>query len=148
MWATWLLTVCWDDQPLGDLGVRQAAGDEREDLGLARRELVDRGRRLSLRAAGEALDQPPRHGRREQRPALGDDADADHELLLRRVLEQEPACPRAQRLVHVGVEVERREHEHGGPPVAAAVGARDRARGLGAVHLRHADVHQDDVGLQ
>jgi hypothetical protein len=40
--------VLADDQPLGDLGVRQAAGDEREDLGLARRELVDRGRRFAL----------------------------------------------------------------------------------------------------
>jgi hypothetical protein len=35
MWLTWLLTVAaHDDQPLGDLGVGEAGGDQREHLRL------------------------------------------------------------------------------------------------------------------
>ena len=62
--------------------------------------------------ASELLDQPPGDGRREQRLAGGDGADAVGELVGRRVLEQEAARARLQRVVDVLVEVVGGEHEH------------------------------------
>ena len=57
-----------DDELIGDLGVREAAGDEREDLVLARRELVElRGSRRSRVVANERFDQAPGDGWRQQR---------------------------------------------------------------------------------
>ncbi len=67
------------------------------------------------------------------------------ELLGRRVLQEEPARAGAERLVDVLVEVERREDENARPLVAAVEQA---ARRLEAVHVRHADVHEDDVRVE
>src|SRR6266516_7309609 len=78
------------------------------------------------------------------RGGVGYDFDAGNELLLRCVLEQEPAGARAQRLVDVLVEVERREHEHTRPirPVD------DPTCRFDTVELGHAEVHEHDVGLE
>jgi hypothetical protein len=136
------------DQLGGDLGVRQPARDELEDLELARGQLVEALRRLRRRRRrrGELLDQPLRDRRGEQRLALSDDADARRELLRRDVLEQEAAGAGAQRLVDVLVQVECGEHQH--PDRRRAVERDDAARRLDPVELRHADVHQHDVRRQ
>ena len=80
---------------------------------------------------------------REQGVAGGGDAHRVEQPVGRRVLEQEPAGADAQRLVDVLVEVEGREHQHRG--LELRVGEDPLGR-LQAVELRHADVHQDDVG--
>jgi hypothetical protein len=56
-----------DDQLRGDLGVRQPAREQQEDLALAGGELVvaARRRRLGLDRLGEALDQSARDRRRQ-----------------------------------------------------------------------------------
>ena len=70
------------------------ARHEPQHLELARRELLERDRGLRrARAARELLDQPARHGRREERSAGGHDADRSDELLHGHVLEQEAARP-------------------------------------------------------
>ena len=63
-----------DEQPLGDLGVREALGDQAEDLELARGQLVDRLRRRRARAARELVDHALGDGGGEQRVAGGDRA--------------------------------------------------------------------------
>jgi hypothetical protein len=73
-----------------------------------------------------------------------DDVDRGDQLLGRHVLEQEAACARAQRLVDVLVEVERRQHEHG-DRIAVRFGE-DPAGRLQPVEPRHLDVHEHDVG--
>lgn len=59
------------EQVCRDLGVRSAAGDQDEDLGLPRGQPVEpgRGRKRARAAADEALDQPPGDRRREERVA-------------------------------------------------------------------------------
>ena len=66
-----------DGEPLGDFRVAQAVADERHHLALAIGELlqlleVDPG---AFGLSGELGDQPSRHARREERAAVGDDAD-------------------------------------------------------------------------
>src|SRR3954454_24689199 len=73
--------------------------------------------------------------------------DARDELIGRDVLQEEAARARAQRLVDVLVEVERREHEDAGGVLGIAV--RDHlTSGLEPVQARHADVHQRHVRLK
>ena len=72
-----------------------------------------------------------------------DRADGGGELLAGGVLEQEAAGPRAQRPVDVLVEVERGQHR---APEAGA-GTSEPGGRLDAVELRHAHVHEDDVGV-
>ena len=62
----------------------------------------------------------------------------------RHVLEQEAARAGAQGGERVLVEVEGREHQH----ARAAPGVDDPARGLDAVHLRHAHVHEHDIRVE
>ena len=98
--ATCVLTVAsLDDEPLGDLGVGQAAGD----AAAAPRARVRSARRArAARSAGGAtklLDQPARDRRARAAPRRGDDADRRDQLLRRRVLEEEAAGAGAQRVV-------------------------------------------------
>jgi len=93
--------------------------------------------------AGELADHAGGDGGRQEPVAHGDGPDARDELLGRLVLEHEPAGAGVQRLVDVLVEVERREHEH--PRVGPL--DEDPARRLQAVELRHADVHEHEIGL-
>ncbi len=90
----------------------------------------------------ELLDQASGDLRREQRVAVGHDAHRVEEVVGERVLEQEAARPGLERAVDVLVEVEGGEDQD--PGVDLALG--DRPGRLEAVHLGHADVHQDDVG--
>ena len=147
--ATWVLTVVSETTSSSAISALESPrASELEDLELARGELVEAARRLGRRRGGarELLDQAPGDRRRQQRLALGHDADPGHELLGRDVLEQEAAGPGAQRLVDVLVEVEGGQHQH--PHRALAGGGDDPARRLDAVELGHADVHEHDVGLE
>ena len=103
--------VLADDEARGDLGVREALGEEPQHLELARRELGERRWRGGRRAARELVDQAAGDGRGEERASLGDDLDRGQQPLLGRILEQEPARAGAQRVVDDVVEVEGREHE-------------------------------------
>src|SRR3712207_6679030 len=133
-----------DHEPLRDLRVGQPARDQPEDLVLARGEVLEALGPGRSRQPRELPDHPLRDLRREQRLPGGDGADGVDELLGRVVLEHEAARSRAQRVIDVLVERERREDED---PRRAA-GGEDTARRLEAVHLRHADVHQDDRRLE
>ncbi len=82
--------------------------------------------------------------RREQRLSRCDDAHGRQEVLGQRVLQEEPAGTRTQRLVHVLVDVERREDQHPGPIPRLGVGHDPPGR-LEPVHRGHADVHQHHV---
>ncbi|MGX1299881.1 hypothetical protein RKD35_001369 [Streptomyces albogriseolus] len=87
-----------------------------------------------------------RDARREHRLPGGHHADRLHQLVGRGVLQEEAAGPRLQRLHHVLVEIERRQHQH--LRRAVPLGAGDLAGGLHPVHPRHTDVHEHHVGLQ
>ena len=98
-----------------------------------------------LGARREVRDQLAGDPGRQERLALGDHRMACEQVGRLRVLEQEPAGAGSQRLEHVLVEVERREHQHPGARAGGVVG--DASGGLDPVHVGHADVHQHDVGV-
>ena len=82
---------------LRDLRVREAARDEAEHLGSRGvRSSSASVARVAPRRRDELVEQPPRDGRRDQRVARRDDADAVHELLGPDVLQQESARPGAR----------------------------------------------------
>ena len=161
-----------DRQLLGDLRVGHAAGDHLEHLELALGEhplkpaagragpagpgrvswvagagllagaefLAGAGPGIRL-GAGELADQAPGDARREQCLPGGHHPDGGEQVGGQRVLEQEAAGPGPQRREDVLVQVE------GGQDERTDVAARgDPPGGLDAVHDRHPDVHQDDVG--
>src|SRR5579884_341789 len=139
-----------EEQRGADLGVRQSAYDEVHHLALAVGELAEPPRRREaghLAALHEAIDQPPCHGGREQGVACGDGAHAADDVRRGCVLEQEPAGPGLQGCDDVFVEVEGGEDDHA-RPLSARVAGDDLTGRLDAVHLRHADVHQDDVRIE
>ncbi len=129
------------DEQLGrDLAVGSAAGDEHQDLPLARRKSRVGGRG---RAAHRA-EQPRGDGRGDDGAALGRGAHGREQLLARRVLEQVPGRARLDRGNRVGVRVVGGEDQHPGARAAAGeLGDR-----VDAVAPRHAQVHQDDVGIE
>src|SRR5215211_566694 len=134
-------------QPLPDLGVREAARQEVEHLELPAGELAETlaADGLRWRVLHVALDEPPGERGRQQRLAGRDGSHSLRELARRRVLQQESAGTRAQRLVDVLVEVECREHQD--PRRGIALGHQPPRR-LDAVQTRHADVHDHDVGVE
>jgi hypothetical protein len=67
-----------------------------------------------------------------------------HQAVSRDILEQEAAGTRAQRVVHVLVEVIGGEDQHAN----VGDGLDDRVSGLDPIEARHADVHQHNVGAQ
>ncbi len=102
------------------------------------------------RSPGSSRDAVPLHERarerrEDERLARRDDADGLGELLRLDALEHESARAGAQRVEDVVVVLERRDHEHARPRRRALD---DAARRLNAVEVRHADVHQDDVGVE
>jgi hypothetical protein len=103
---------------------------------------------VAARLAGELLDEPAGDGRRQEGLAGGDDADGRDQVVGGGVLEQEPAGAGAERLVHVVVEVEGRQHQHPRPVVDTGGRVQQSPGGLQPVHHRHAHVHQDHVGPQ
>jgi hypothetical protein len=70
-----------DDQPLGDLGVREVLGDQAEDVELACGEVVDRLGRSGTRQLREAPDDLLRDRRGEQGVAGGDGPQRGDQLL-------------------------------------------------------------------
>ena len=106
---------------LGYLAVRQPARHESEHLGLARRQLGERiRRRRGRRGARELLDEALGDAGSDQRVAARDDTNSGDEVLGRRVLQQESACARAERVVDVRIEIEGRQHQHR-RPVASGI---------------------------
>ena len=133
-----------DEELLPDLGIGEAGRDQAQDLELARRQLVERRRRVGAGDARELLDHAFRDSGGEEGVAGGDGADRGEQLLGWLVLEDEPAGTGPQRLVDVFVEIERRQDED----PRRAVGREDAPRCLEPVELRHADVHQDHARVE
>jgi hypothetical protein len=95
-------------------------------------------------AAHEFGHQPARHAGGEQRVSRRDDLDRRDQVGRLGALEQEATGPGAQRRVHVLVQVEGGQDQH--PGAVRPVRPGDLPGGLDAVHDRHPDVHQDDIG--
>ena len=96
------------------------------------------------RLLSEPRDETLGRGRAEERVPGRDDADRVHQLRRLDVLEEEAARAGADGGVDVLVEIERRQHED-----ARARPALDELPcRLDAVEVRHAHVHEDDVGVE
>ena len=138
--------ILLDDQVAGDLHVRQTARYQPEHVDLARGQRRQRRRdtvgSCGLRRQREPGDEPPGDDRVDERVPGRHAAHRDDQLLGRGVLEQEPADPRAKRLVDVLVGVERGQDLH---PGRRRVGD-DLASGPQPVEDGHPDVEQDDRG--
>src|SRR5262245_14771743 len=137
-----------DHQPLGDFAVGQALGDQPQHLGLPWGQVAQQlgpGRRARAQPS-EFADQPAGHGRGEQRVTGRDDPDRLEQPLGGDVLEQESTGTRPQRLVDVLVEIECGEHQHARAGPGVGLGG-DPASRLDAIHGRHPDVHEDDIGM-
>ena len=137
-----------DHQPLGDLRVAQALGDQCEHLSFARSEIVGQlrsNRRARLADAPGVLGQRGHHvglhGGVERRVAGGDGEDRGVDVLARGVRGEIPARARAQGsedalVVGVGGE---RDHAH------VRVAFAQPAGHLDSIHPRRPQVHQHDV---
>jgi hypothetical protein len=81
-----------DDKPFGDLGIRQALGDQPEHVELPASQLAEYGghRSRGPDGAGEAADQTPGGEGVDKRASSGDSTNRLDELRLRRVLQEEP----------------------------------------------------------
>ena len=82
--------------------------------------------------------------RRDVRPASRDRADGRHEVVEGDALEDGPARAGGQRTPDAFRLAERRENED----LARRVGGQERVRHLQAVHARHEEVEEDDVGME
>jgi hypothetical protein len=95
-------------------------------------------------AAGELVDDPAGDSGSEDTVAGGDGADGVVQLVGVVVPEEEAAGARSERAEGVVVDLEGGEHDHPDPSEVRVLG--DGAGGFDAVNLRHADVHENDVG--
>src|SRR6266542_4841158 len=135
-----------DVELIRDLHVREAPGEETQDVELAPTQVgCGAGKPHARRwSAAEVLDQAPCDRRCEERLPTHDRPHGGSELLALGVLEQKAARAGFHRAVDVFVEVEGRQHEN-----ARTCPSRDKAaRSLDAVEFRHADVHEHDVGIE
>ena len=143
---TWVFTVC--------SLTTSAAAISALDRPRASSSSVSRSRAVSTSSRGRAggaagprrrrgvlRDQPPGHRRREQRVARRDHPYGVHQVVPAHVLEQEPARPRVQRVVHVVVRVERGQHDRPAARSPRRSSGRPRCR-----PYRHPDVEQHHVG--
>src|SRR3984885_15436046 len=136
-----------DHEPVADLRIGQATGQQAEHFALAGREVGKGGRRPSLpgrRLPDELLDDRPGDRRGEQSLTPGDDAHGSSDLLWRGVLKHEAARACPQCLVDVGVKAERGKNQH----LDSWLVARQNPRGLDPVEYWHANVHDHQVGPQ
>src|SRR4051794_9508939 len=127
-----------DPEAQRDLLVRHAGADEREHLTLAVAEVAGGS------GGAQVPDDSHGHARRQRRLARGGRADAGHELVRRRVLEQVADGARVERGRDVVAIGERSEDDD---LRAAAVAVREPPRGLDAADARHLEVHEHDVRL-
>ena len=162
----WVLTVeVLTNEPFGDLGVGEPVADQPEHLLLAAGQLGEAlvGRALAARSlagrfrpahragpsdvgAGSARsgDESGGDGPIEGGLAAGDRPDRHGDVLTRGVLGQVAAGARAQRPADRGVVGVRRQDQHRGLRKLRQQGR----RGVGAVQLRHPQIHQHHVGPQ
>ena len=124
--------------------LRQPAGREREDLPLALGERRRRRRDRPRRGIREVREQLAGGGCRDHGRSGVHRADRGEQELGVGVLQQEPARSLADRAGGRLVEVERREHHD--PRRIGSASRQQLGRGREAVHHRHPDVHQHDVG--
>ena len=138
MWLRWLLTV------FGLIPSRKAICLLATPA--PRRARTSRSRslmRLGRPAGAALLDERRGDARGERRRALRRGLDPREQLLGLGVLEQVAGRARVERVGDPPPVGERRQDDDARPVLAAA----DRARGLDAVHDRHLQVHEDDVGV-
>src|SRR5437588_1095903 len=128
-----------DDELGRDLGIRQAASEQAQDVSLPGGQLVER--RVRRRPPRELLDQTARARRGEQCVTVVHRVNRRDELVRGRRLQQEPRRAGPERVDDVLVEVECREHQHANPVSALD----DAPSGVDPVQPGHADVHQHDV---
>ncbi len=136
-----------DHELRADLRIRPTERQEVENLALPRRQLGDCVRHLRndrRRLSGELLDHRAGDRGRQQCITARHDANCRDDLLGRGVLQHEPTCTRAQGLVHIAVEPERRQDEDASPGLLTD----DAPRRFDAVEHRHANVHEHDVRPQ
>ena len=119
-------------------------GECDEDFVLTLGEVVQTlvGRGIRGEAVAEHLEHPARDARRQHGVAAVRRPDRAGELMGVRVLEEEPARPRAQRRERVLVQVEGGQHDDADVRMLG----HDAPRGFEAVHPRHPHVHQHHVG--
>ena len=134
-----------DVERVGDLGVAGSCAELGEDLTFAVGERVEpsAGGGVGGERLGEASDETPGDGGVEQRASAGDGAHSGGEFFWWDVLEHEATGAGLEGPVHVLVGVEGGQDDDLEGPVGLF---EDGCGGCKAVHFRHADVHQHDVG--
>ena len=145
---TWPLTVATERCSVAAISAlpwprpTASATSRSRGLSVARRSRACSVAHAGVGVAGDQRDQPA-GDRGRQHPVAGvDELDRADDLRRRGVLEQEAGRAGLQRAQDELVGVERREDEDGG-----RVGLRgEQPRRRDPVELRHADVHEDDVG--
>src|SRR2546421_3677741 len=134
---------------VGDFPVGVSSRHETEHFELAWTELVEPlrgGRRVFFGVGDVGLDETFGDARGEQRFACGNEADRRQQLAGFSAFEEEAACPGAEGTEDVFVELEGGQHQYA--RVAQRGVGGDLPRGLEAVELGHADVHQYEVGTE
>jgi two-component system, NarL family, sensor histidine kinase DevS len=130
--------------PLGDLTVGQALGDQLEDAALLVRERGDPG--VLLVALAQPLEHLAGHRRVEQRLALGDPPDRVDQVVPADVLEQVARSTRHDGVEECLVVPERGQHQAGDPRVSRThLTAHLDPVAVGQAHVEHRDVR---VGLR
>jgi hypothetical protein len=136
-----------DEEPLGDLGVGEAAGELRQDRQLPGCELVELGVGRSgcgLRVpelVRERVEEAPGHTRGDDGVPGGDGPDGADELGRQDVLQDKAAGAETERPERVLVQIESRQDQD----TRTWLGRNDGSRRLNPVHACHPDVHHDDV---
>ncbi len=143
---TCVFTVAGDTTSAAAIRRSTPARDPAQHLELALGESAQRSGHAVVRRrpAHVLLDQPPGQAGGEQGLPGRDGADPLDEPVGRRRLEQEPGRAGVERVVDQPVDVVRGQHQH---PARQVLGD-DRPGGGDAVHHRHPDVHQHDVGSE
>ena len=130
----------------GDLTVRLALSDEREDLALAAAERVKAGLagRRGRRGRPVNLEHPSGHRRVKPGTAFGDDADGPLQVLGRHALQDEAGRPGAQHACQHFVVVERGQRHHRGRGLMGP----QSPRCFHPVEAWHPDIHEHHVGVE
>ena len=129
---------------LRQLGVREPAREQPEDLALALGQPLERAFVQRLGRACEPLHQALRRRRAEEGVAGRNDPDRVDELGRLDVLQQEAARAGPHRRIDVLVEVERRQYQDACP----RSGFDEPPCRLDPVEVRHAHVHEDHVRVE